>query len=108
MVIANPAAEARFDPDKMGKATLARCRNLYAGLNCFEPGQEHKSHVHQDQDKFYYVISGTGEATIGDAAFPVSAGAFVAAPEGVPHGIRNTGDGRLIVMVVMGPPPPGK
>jgi mannose-6-phosphate isomerase-like protein (cupin superfamily) len=32
----------------------------------------------------------------------------VAAPEGVPHGIRNTGDGRLIVMVVMGPPPPGK
>ena len=89
----------------MGKATLARCRNLYAGLNCLEPGQEHKPHVHADQDKFYYVISGRGEAVVGDETFAVGEGALVVAPESVPHGIRNTGEGRLIVMVVMGPPP---
>ena len=60
MIVHNPAARAQFAAEKMGKATLGSGTHLYAGLNCFEPGQEHHAHVHADQDKLYVVLDGTG------------------------------------------------
>lgn len=30
------------------------------GLNCLKQGQIQKPHVHDDQDKFYYVVEGEG------------------------------------------------
>jgi mannose-6-phosphate isomerase-like protein (cupin superfamily) len=35
----------------------------------------------------------------------MSAGDLLIAPEGVPHGIRNTGTERLLVLVVLAPAP---
>ena len=34
------------------------------------------------------------------------AGDLLVAPEGVPHGVKNTGAGRLLVMAVLAPAPP--
>jgi mannose-6-phosphate isomerase-like protein (cupin superfamily) len=96
---------AKFAPDKMGKSTLVQGDFLFAGLNSFEPGQEHAPHVHEGQDKLYVVLEGSGVVRVGDKEELLSAGDAAFAPSGVLHSIRNPGPERLIVMAVLGPPP---
>lgn len=107
MIIKNAAARAEFPEGKMGKVRLAAGEFLYAGLNCFAPGQQHAAHVHADQDKLYYVLEGTGEAVLGDEVEAVEAGDLVMAPAGVPHGMKNTGAEPLLVLTIFAPPPRG-
>ena len=45
------------------KSTLWRTDRLMLGLNCLAPGQEQMLHDHADQDKFYFVVEGTGKPT---------------------------------------------
>jgi len=96
---------AKFAPDKMSKSTLAQGDFLFAGLNSFEPGQEHAPHIHEGQDKLYIVIEGSGVIRIGDQAELLQAGDAAFAPAGVVHSIRNSEPERLVVMAVLGPPP---
>jgi quercetin dioxygenase-like cupin family protein len=105
MVIQNVAGRAQFGQEKMGKVSLAAGEHLYAGMNCFLPGQAHPAHVHADQDKLYYVLAGEGEAQVGEETHAVRAGDLVLAAAGVPHGMKNTGQEPLSVLVVFGPPP---
>jgi quercetin dioxygenase-like cupin family protein len=67
MFLKQIAALAKFTPEKMGKSTLAQGEFIFAGLNTFEPGQEHAPHKHEGQDKLYVVLQGTGDVRIGDA-----------------------------------------
>jgi mannose-6-phosphate isomerase-like protein (cupin superfamily) len=105
MIIRNVAAQAVFGPAKMGKVSLGSGSRLYAGLNCFEPGQEHHAHVHSDQDKLYVVMEGAGEVVVGEERSAVAAGDAALAPAGVSHSLKNPGPGRLVVLVVFSPPP---
>jgi oxalate decarboxylase/phosphoglucose isomerase-like protein (cupin superfamily) len=89
----------------MGKTTLFRSDRVLVGLNCFEPGQEHRLHTHSGQDKVYHVLSGSGVFLLADGEVPMEAGTMLVAPEDVPHGIRNTGDDRLVVLAVLAPAP---
>ena len=89
----------------MTKQTLAQGESLFAGLNCFEPGQEHALHAHEGQDKMYLVLEGAGEVRVGGTTETLSAGDGAFAAAGVPHSIRNPGPGRLIVMAILAPPP---
>lgn len=100
-----PLEHAAFNDEKMGKSTLFRSERVLVGLNCFEPGQEHRLHTHAGQDKVYYVLSGTGLFLLEDRELPMAEGQMMAAPEGVPHGIRNTGGERLVVLAVLAPAP---
>jgi quercetin dioxygenase-like cupin family protein len=108
MIIRAAAGQAEFNDARMGKVTLASGTFLYAGLNCFLPGQEHKAHIHADQDKLYVVLDGAGIATVGDEETPVAEGDVIFAPAGVPHGMRNASDSPLTVLTVFAPPPSGK
>ena len=105
MVIRNAASHAQFRPDKMRKADLASADNLFAGLNAFEPGQQHKLHTHPGQDKLYYVLEGEGDVTVNDQTTRIGPGDLVLAKDGEPHALANNSDQRLVVMVVMAPPP---
>lgn len=105
MIVHDIARLAEFGAGKMGKVSLAAGERLYAGLNCFLPGQEHASHAHADQDKLYYVLSGTGEALVGGETRQVAQGDLILAPAGVGHGMKNTGSAPLVVLVVFAPPP---
>jgi mannose-6-phosphate isomerase-like protein (cupin superfamily) len=100
-----PEAHAVFDAEKMGKATLFRSERLMVGLNCFEPGQEHRLHAHAGMDKLYLVVQGRGRFVLEDRELPMETGALLVAPQGVPHGIRNDGGGRLVVLAVLAPAP---
>lgn len=108
MIVTNAGGLAQFNPEKMAKATVFEGERLFAGLNCFEPGQEHAPHLHEGQDKLYVVLEGSGSVRIGDWEETVSVGAAAFAPSGVIHSIRNPGPGRLIVMAVLAPPPSRK
>ena len=105
MIVQNIARLAEFDAGRMGKVSLAAGERLYAGLNCFLPGQQHAAHVHADQDKLYYVLSGAGEAQAGEETREVAQGDLILAPAGVAHGLKNTGSAPLVVLVVFAPPP---
>ena len=100
-----PERHAVFDAAKMGKATLFRSERLLVGLNCFEPGQEHALHAHAGMDKVYHVVSGRGVFVLEERELPMEAGVLLVAPQGVPHGIRNTGAERLVVLAILAPAP---
>jgi len=105
MVIENVAARAVFRAEKMGKADLVSSEYLFAGLNSFEPGQVHQLHTHAGQDKLYFILEGKGDVTVGDKTSRVGQGDLVLARTGEAHALANPGPERLVVMVVMAPPP---
>lgn len=105
MIIHNAVSQAQFNPVKMGKSDLAAGGHLFAGLNSFEPGQEHALHTHAGQDKLYFVLQGVGEVTVGAETATIREGDLVLARTGEEHSLRNPGPDRLVVMVVMAPPP---
>jgi quercetin dioxygenase-like cupin family protein len=96
---------AKFATDRMGKSDVARGEFLFAGLNSFEPGQEHAPHAHAGQDKLYLILEGTSVVQVGEQSDLLSSGDAAFAPSGVVHSIRNPGPGRLVVMAVLAPPP---
>ena len=100
-----PEAHAVFNPEKMGKATIFKSERIMAGLNSFEPGQEHALHAHDGMDKIYHVLEGSGVFVLQDREIAMDAGVMLVAPDGVSHGIRNTGAERLIVLAILAPAP---
>ncbi len=103
--VIRPREHARYDAAKMGKATLFESARLMVGLNAFEPGQAHALHAHAGMDKVYSVIEGEGMFLLEGRELPMRAGDLLVAPEGVPHGVRNTGRGRLLVLAILAPAP---
>jgi mannose-6-phosphate isomerase-like protein (cupin superfamily) len=94
-------------PDKFFKSTLFQSKRLLLGLNCLEPGQTQAVHAHAGQDKFYFVVEGEGEITVGEETRSAGPGEVVWAPAEVPHGVRNAGRQRLVLLVGMAPAPGG-
>ncbi|HEY7185554.1 MAG TPA: cupin domain-containing protein [Vicinamibacterales bacterium] len=90
-------------PDKQFKATLFQSARLMLGLNCLEPGQSQHAHTHGDQDKFYFVVEGSGRFEVGDETRDASEGMVVWAPATVTHGVTNTGTKRLVLLVGIAP-----
>jgi quercetin dioxygenase-like cupin family protein len=105
--VIRPADHAVYAPAKMGKATLFESPRLLVGLNAFEPGQAHALHAHAGMDKMYLVVEGEGRFLLEGREAPMRAGDLLVAPDGVPHGVRNTGAGRLLVLAVLAPGPGG-
>lgn len=103
--VITPAHHAAWSPERMGKSTLYESPNLLVGLNAFEPGQAHALHAHAGLDKLYYVLEGRGRFLLEGRELEMGAGQILVAPAGVPHGIRNTGTDRLLVLAVLAPAP---
>ena len=103
--VIRPADHAEWRADKMGKRTLYQSGRLLVGLNAFEPGQAHALHAHEGMDKVYQVIEGEGRFLLDGRELPMQAGDLLVAPTGVPHGIKNTSVGRLLVLVILAPSP---
>ena len=103
--VIHPRDHAVYSADRMGKSTIFRSEHVMVGLNAFEPGQEHALHAHAGMDKVYHVVEGEGLFLLDAEDVPMQAGVLLVAPEGVPHGIRNTGAGRLLVLTILAPAP---
>ena len=103
--VIRPEDHAAYSSSKMGKSTLFASPRVLVGLNGFEPGQEHGLHAHAGQDKMYIVLRGAGVFLLEGRELPMATGDLLVAPDGVPHGVRNTGSGRLLVLAVLAPAP---
>jgi quercetin dioxygenase-like cupin family protein len=104
-VTLRPEEFAAFKSEKMGKSTLFESDRLLVGLNSFLPGQEHALHAHEGMDKVYQVLSGSGRFLLEDRELEMEPGVMLIAPSGVPHGIRNDGDEKLVVLAILAPGP---
>ncbi len=93
-----------FSPDKATKADLFLSKQLFVGLNCFEPGQSQKVHVHAGADKFYLVVTGKARMTVGEETREVGPGTVVWAPADLPHGVAQALE-RTVMLVAIAPPP---
>jgi len=95
---------AAFSGDKAVKVDLFSGRQLFVGLNCFEPGQSQKVHVHAGSDKFYLIVTGKARMVVGDDTREVGAGTIVWAPADLPHGVVQTLE-KTVMLVAIAPPP---
>ncbi len=105
MPVAFVPHQKRFSVEKFQKVNLFDTERMFCDIYCFEPGQEQKAHSHAENDKIYYVLEGTGDFTVGDETIDGVPGTAVLCPPGVDHGVLNSGDGRLVVLVFMAPHP---
>jgi quercetin dioxygenase-like cupin family protein len=93
-----------FAADRPTKSDLFAGRQLFVGLNCFEPGQSQPVHVHAGADKFYLVVSGRARMTVGVETLEAGPGTVVWAPAHVPHGVAEAIE-RTVLLVGIAPPP---
>ncbi len=94
------ADHTTFAAGKFAKADLALGAHLFAGLNCFEPGQSQPVHAHEGADKFYLVLEGKARLRVGGEEREAGAGTLVWAPAGVPHGVVEAVE-RTVMLVGM-------
>lgn len=101
----NVLDQAAFRPDKMAKVGLFNEPQMFLDLYCLEPGQKQAPHAHDDAAKIYYVLEGEGVFLVGTEEQRLGPGHAVMAPAGEPHGVRNEGPERLLLLVSMAPNP---
>ena len=100
-----PLEHVQGRAEKPFKHTFFQSERLLTGLNCLLPGQQQPIHDHAEQDKFYYVVAGTGRFTVGDAEKICGAGELILAPAGIEHGVENQGTELLAFITVIAPFP---
>ena len=64
-----------------------------------QPSQSLKKHT-TPVDVFFYILEGKGTVEIGDEQQEVQKDALVESPKGIPHLLRNSGDGVFRFLVV--------
>lgn len=94
-----------FSEEKMQKNALFDSPHLFYDTYCLLPGQSQKVHAHENSDKIYYVLTGTGHFTINDEERDLSEGNAVIARAGDPHGVSNESGENLVLLVTMAPRP---
>jgi quercetin dioxygenase-like cupin family protein len=95
----------RFSADKLKKNGMFETERFFCDLYCFEPGQTQPPHAHEGSDKVYYVVKGSGRFQIGGQERDLGEGEIALAESGQKHGVVNTGNERLVVLVYMAPKP---
>ena len=103
--IFDTATAASFSEQKMKKVNLYQSHRMFCDVYCLLPGQSQRTHVHNDEDKVYYALTGTCDVQIGDDVTPLSPGHGAVAPAGVVHGVTNKSQDRATLLVFMAPHP---
>jgi quercetin dioxygenase-like cupin family protein len=103
--VIKPRDHAVWQSGKMGKSTLFESPRLLVGLNAFESGQSHELHTHAGMDKLYHVLEGRGTFLLEGLELEMTEGDLLVAPGGMPHGVRNSGPGRLLILAILAPAP---
>ena len=105
MIFKNIREAVRFSGERMAKVNLCETDKLFCDVYGLEPGQGQRVHAHQDADKIYVVLEGSGTFRIGSEEQELGPETVVLAPSGVEHGVENTGEVRLTLLVFMAPNP---
>jgi len=98
-------ALVHFSDEKMQKVPLFDSEKYFCDLYCLLPGQDQRIHTHQESDKIYFVVKGTGLFHIGGEERRLQKGQAVIARPGEAHGVRNAEQEDLVLLVFMTPKP---
>ncbi len=85
-------------------------RVLYTGkhlqlvLMALRPGEEIGEEVHEDHDQFFRIEKGEGEVWIDGNRTKIKADDAIIVPAGARHNVINTGDKKLKLYTIYGPP----
>lgn len=105
MQIVTMGAKVQFADEKMQKVGLFETDRFFFDLYCLKPGQAQKVHAHAGSDKIYYVLAGRATVRVGEEQQELVAGQAVLAPAEAVHGVTNTADEPLTLLVFMAPKP---
>lgn len=98
-----PLDHAQGNVDKPNKVTFLQNDRMLVGLNSLLPGQRQALHDHPAQEKFYYVLDGLGDFTVGDETRTCGPQELILCPAGAIHGVVNNGDTLLTFLTVIAP-----
>lgn len=88
--IAHPSSSAARN-QSLAEATLA-------------PGHSTIAHFHARSEEIYYILSGSGEVSLGGATSTCGVGTAIIIAPHVPHQIRNIGGEDLVFLCACAPP----
>ncbi|MCC6407784.1 MAG: cupin domain-containing protein [Planctomycetes bacterium] len=94
-----------FQPDKLAKLNLFETAQMFCDVYCLEPGQAQKPHAHVGATKFYFVLEGRGTFTVGEERRELGPAELAWSAPGESHGVENTSNARLVLLVAMAPNP---
>ena len=94
-----------FKPEKLNKVSLFDTDKFFCDIYCLEPGQNQKVHSHGGSDKVYFVLEGKGEIMIGSGKRTLGPEEITIASAGEPHGVVNSSEENLVMLVFMAPKP---
>jgi mannose-6-phosphate isomerase-like protein (cupin superfamily) len=97
-------AEKKQNPHKIDARNIYEDENALIVHMLLQPGDSlllHKTPV----DAVFYVLEGKGRVQIGDEEIEAGKDSLIESPKNIPHRWRNTGTGKLRVMVIKIPNP---
>jgi len=99
-----PAEPGQVDCFSRDLVTSVETEAMSAHHLRIEPGGEFISHTHERETELHFVISGCGQALIGDQWEEVVAGDVALALPGIVHALRNPNSNPLFILCVFSPP----
>ncbi len=79
-------------------------KHLQLVLMALRPGEEIGEEIHDDHDQFFRIEKGHGEVWIDGVCTRIKADDAIIVPAGARHNVLNTGDKKLKLYTVYGPP----
>ena len=88
-----------FNPETAGT------QNMTFSVGYFTPGEGLKPHIHPESEEIYYVVRGEGIVYLGEDRnpLPVDPDTAIYIPAGEIHGVKNTGENRLVICFFVAP-----
>ena len=93
----------RWTRNLVGGASPVQAENFAMGYVVLEPNGGQVPWHNQEQEEIYFIVSGTGEACLGEERTQVSAGQVVYIPPTIFHQLTNTGDEPMTMIYAYSP-----
>ena len=90
---------------KMFNQETADSKHLTFSVGYFSPEKGLQAHVHPESEEVYYVIRGRGTVYLGKEKkpLPVDPDMAIYIPPKMIHGVKNTGEERLVIAFFVAP-----
>jgi quercetin dioxygenase-like cupin family protein len=102
---ARPEDLALLCPSGFRRIPISQRREYYLSIQAFAPEQPAYSHTHPDSEEWVMVLSGKGEARLGERV-PLEAGVVLGRAAAHPHGFTSGPEPMVLVSVQI--PRPGE
>jgi mannose-6-phosphate isomerase-like protein (cupin superfamily) len=96
--------EGLTESNKDFRRVLYTGRHLQLVVMALKPGEDIGEEVHTDRDQFFRVEKGKGETVIDGKRTKIKSGDAILVPAGARHNVRNTGDKKMKLYTLYGPP----